>query len=102
MAIDLSGLDRVSDLMKEAAPADAGGVAKILVAHIEPDPDQPRKTFKAETIAELASSMEAHGLIQPITVRTTPTGYIIHTGERRWRAAKLLGWARLTRLCATT
>jgi ParB family chromosome partitioning protein len=78
MAIDLRGLDRVSDLMTTQAPADAAGVAKILIAHIEPDPDQPRKTFKAETIAELASSMQAHGLIQPITVRTTKTGYIIH------------------------
>ncbi|MCZ2134627.1 MAG: ParB/RepB/Spo0J family partition protein [Burkholderiales bacterium] len=94
MAIDLSGLKNVSDLMKEA-PADAGGVAKILVAHIEPDPDQPRKTFRPETIAELAASMQAHGLIQPITVRTTPTGYIIHTGERRWRAAKQLGWVEI-------
>ena len=57
---------------------------------IEPNPDQPRKDFDEEALQELAESISAHGLIQPLTVRETNPGYYqIIAGERRWRA-----WAR--------
>jgi len=57
---------------------------------IEPDPDQPRKRFDEEALAELARSIKANGLIQPIVVRAMEGGrYQIIAGERRWRASGL-------------
>jgi len=66
-------------------------VRSIRVDHISPDPDQPRQTFDEEKIEELASSIRADGLLQPIRVREDirdPTRFIIIAGERRWRAAQ--------------
>lgn len=60
---------------------------------ISPCKNQPRKTFKEESIKELAESMEANGLLLPIIIRPNfNNGYEIVAGERRYRAAKLLGW----------
>lgn len=57
---------------------------------IEPDPNQPRKAMEEEGLQELADSILAHGVLQPITVEALPDGkYRIVTGERRWRAAKI-------------
>lgn len=70
-----------------AAPA-AGGVATIAVADIHPNPDQPRRHFSEEKLAELAESIGRHGIIQPIVVRPHGKGYQIVAGERRWRAAQ--------------
>jgi ParB family transcriptional regulator, chromosome partitioning protein len=66
-------------------------LAKISLSQIAPNPDQPRKVFDAGALNELAQSIKARGLLQPITVR--PIGkdsYQIVAGERRWRAYKLL------------
>lgn len=57
---------------------------------IEPNPDQPRQDFDEEELQALADSISVHGVIQPLTVRETGTGYYqIIAGERRWRAARL-------------
>ena len=64
----------------------------ILLNLIDPDPDQPRQHFDDTKLAELAASMESKGLVVPIMVRPTGERYTIVHGERRWRAAKLLGW----------
>lgn len=57
---------------------------------IEPNPDQPRQDFDEEELQALADSIAVHGVIQPLTVRETGTGYYqIIAGERRWRAARL-------------
>jgi len=56
------------------------------VDRIQPDPNQPRKTFSEESIASLAESIQAKGLLQPIAVRKTEDGFILVAGERRWRA----------------
>lgn len=53
--------------------------------------EQPRKSFDDEKIAELAQSIKEHGIIQPIVLNKKGNSYIIVAGERRWRAAKLLG-----------
>ena len=53
--------------------------------------DQPRKSFDDEKIAELAQSIKEHGIIQPIILNKKDDHYIIIAGERRWRAAKLVG-----------
>lgn len=63
-------------------------------AHIEPDPQQPRKEFDPEHIESLGNSILAEGLLQPVTVRlhpTKPDHYLIVTGECRWRAHCLKG-----------
>src|SRR3954453_23924003 len=59
-------------------------------AKIRSNPDQPRKTFSDEQIADLAATMAKEGQLQPILVRSDPSvhnGWIIVAGERRWRAA---------------
>lgn len=64
---------------------------RIAVSKIDPDPGQPRKDFDETALNELAASIEARGLIQAIVVRPSKRGrFIIVTGERRWRAHKLL------------
>jgi len=65
---------------------------KLQTASVIPNPDQPRKRFNPEALAELAASIKENGLIQPITVRALPEGrYMIVAGERRWRAHVLAG-----------
>jgi ParB family chromosome partitioning protein len=69
-----------------------GGVLRLPLGRIEPNPEQPRKTFSDESIAELADSIKRHGLIQPIIVEAIEGGrYRIVAGERRWRAATVAG-----------
>jgi len=62
---------------------------------IEPDPEQPRKSFDEEKIRELADSIKYHGLLQPILVRPNDGKYQIVHGERRYRACKLVGLTEL-------
>jgi ParB family chromosome partitioning protein len=64
----------------------------IPLEQLGPNKEQPRETFDAEKLEELAQSIQANGLIQPITVRRENSGmYTIIAGERRWRAARLAG-----------
>ena len=60
---------------------------------IEPNPLQPRRIFQDERLAELAQSIRANGIIQPLVVRHVDDHYQLVAGERRWRAAKLAGVA---------
>ncbi|MCZ4341828.1 ParB/RepB/Spo0J family partition protein [Sphingomonadaceae bacterium G21617-S1] len=66
------------------------GIQLIQVAAISANPDQPRRHFDEEKLAELAASIATRGLIQPILLRPRPNGhgYQIIAGERRWRAAQ--------------
>ncbi|MBQ9894094.1 MAG: ParB/RepB/Spo0J family partition protein [Ruminococcus sp.] len=65
---------------------------KLRTSELEPNRDQPRKNFSDEAISALADSIREHGMIQPILVRPTSTGgYQIVAGERRWRAARMVG-----------
>jgi len=61
------------------------------INEISPNPNQPRKLFDSEMIDELAESIKAHGIIQPIIVKAVNSGYEIIAGERRWRAARKAG-----------
>ena len=64
----------------------------LRTSEIEPNRDQPRKVFSDEAIAALADSIREYGVLQPILVRPLGTGmYQIVAGERRWRAARMLG-----------
>jgi ParB family transcriptional regulator, chromosome partitioning protein len=63
---------------------------------IEPNPDQPRLNFDEKKLDELAQSIQANGLVQPILLRRLPHGhYQIVAGERRWRAAQRAGIQRI-------
>lgn len=73
----------------------AGEIVYIDINDIKPNSRQPRKTFNEEKIDELASSIEAHGLIQPIMVRGAEKGFELVAGERRWRAARKAGLKKI-------
>ena len=95
------GLGRgLSALLGDANEGDGlrGGVREIDVSAIAPNPQQPRRHFAEEAIAELAESIERRGVLQPILVRDLGGGkYELVAGERRWRAAQR---ARLHRIPA--
>lgn len=78
---------------------DAAGsslISEIAIDSIHPNPEQPRRLFDDESLAELATSIRNLGLIQPITVRMIDQeSYMIISGERRWRASKLAGLATI-------
>ena len=80
----------VKDTLEKTENAD--GVTIIKLRDIEPNKNQPRKTFDAEKLEALAESLKNHGIVQPILVKKEKSGmYTIIAGERRWRAAKLAG-----------
>lgn len=68
---------------------------EIMLIQIVPSKSNPRKSFDESSIKDLAESMKANGLIQPITLRMDADGFEIVAGERRFRAAQLLGWDRI-------
>ena len=89
-----SGLGRGLDaIFMENSVDESGAVTMLRLSEIEPNPDQPRRTFDPESLAQLAESIAQNGLIQPIVVRSAASDgyYQIVAGERRWRACKLAG-----------
>ncbi len=82
----------LGDYMEEAPRREA---QLIDVKSIGPNPQQPRKTFSAEELAELAQSIKENGLLQPLLLRPAPKApgkYELVAGERRLRAVRGLGW----------
>ena len=74
----------------------ASGVSVIRISDIEVNKSQPRRTFDDASLAELSQSIAAHGVIQPIAVKSTGGGfYKIIAGERRFRAAKMAGLSEI-------
>lgn len=85
------GLDALFDI-KESVQEEKDSISEIRISLLEPNPDQPRKTFDEEQLKVLSESIKKHGMIQPIIVKSENNGfYRIIAGERRWRAAKLCG-----------
>ena len=74
------------------------GPAEIPIDQIERNPYQPRTTFAEEALAELAASIAAHGVLQPVLVTETLDGYRLVAGERRLRAAQMAGLERIPAL----
>ena len=66
-------------------------VQYISLAQLSPNPQQPRRSFDEAALRELADSIRAYGILQPLTVRRTPGGYQLVAGERRMRAARIAG-----------
>ncbi len=92
-----TGLGRgLSALLDEAVRAPRGddreaasrGVSEVEVGQIRPNPHQPRQHFDSDSLDELAASIAAKGVLQPILLRPAGDGYEIIAGERRWRAAQ--------------
>ncbi len=73
------------------APAQPSGIQDVTVAQVAPNPRQPRREFDQRGIEELAESIRAEGLMQPIVVRKLPQGFELIAGERRLRAFRHLG-----------
>ena len=66
-------------------------VYKVALEMVEPNPDQPRKSFNNESLIELSQSIRSNGIIQPIVVRKDGEKYVIIAGERRYRASIMAG-----------
>lgn len=66
-------------------------IQKINLSKIKANPYQPRKTFDDDRLSDLATSIQTHGVLQPIVLRQTVQGYYIVVGERRFRASQLAG-----------
>jgi ParB family chromosome partitioning protein len=77
--------------MKLPSLYDSRKILNLSVSEIAPNPNQPRKQFDRDSLGELADSIRRYGVLQPLTVRKTPSGYELVAGERRLRAAKLAG-----------
>ncbi|MFN7341475.1 MAG: ParB/RepB/Spo0J family partition protein [Opitutia bacterium] len=73
------------------APVQPAGIQDVPVAQVAPNPRQPRREFDQRGIEELAESIRAEGLMQPIVVRKVPQGFELIAGERRLRAFRHLG-----------
>ena len=91
------GLGRGLDALLSSTPTPEKGetLVEIDLGMIEPNPLQPRKTFAPGALAELTTSIRTSGVIQPIVVRRARDGYQLIAGERRWRAAREAGLARI-------
>jgi ParB family chromosome partitioning protein len=81
----------IKALLEDFDLTDESKVIKISINRIKPNPNQPRKHIKEETLKELAESIKQKGIIQPIIVREKEGYYEIIAGERRWRAAQIAG-----------
>jgi ParB family transcriptional regulator, chromosome partitioning protein len=90
---DLGISELLSDMQTNKAQANTPNLHHIPVEYIEPGTYQPRKEIDPESLEELANSIRAQGIIQPILVRPTTkaNNYELIAGERRWRAAQLAG-----------
>ena len=85
------GLDSLIS-MTEIRTDGSSAINEIEIEKIDPNPDQPRRTFDEESLRELAMSIRELGIIQPLSLRMNADGrYSIIAGERRWRAATLAG-----------
>ncbi|MGM9838333.1 MAG: ParB/RepB/Spo0J family partition protein [Paludibacteraceae bacterium] len=91
----MTGLGRGLDALIDTTHVDTNGgssISEVELSKIVANPDQPRRTFDEEALAELSDSIREHGVISPITLRKNDDGtYMIIAGERRYRASKLAG-----------
>lgn len=99
MSVNKHGLGRGIDVLFRNIPAESGnqqddkGSTVLPVAVLRPCPNQPRRVFEDQPLQELAESIRSQGIVQPLLVRPISGGthYEIVAGERRYRAAKLVG-----------
>ncbi len=92
MAIKKGGLGKGLSAIFLENDNESTGSIMLPISEIEPNRSQPRHDFNEETLRELADSIAAHGVLQPLLVRPMPEGgYQLVAGERRWRASRMAG-----------
>ncbi len=80
------------DLLSPDEPGTVTEVHRIAIERISSNPHQPRQTFDADALQDLAASIREHGILQPVLVRPRADGHFqLIAGERRWRAARIAG-----------
>jgi len=89
------GLGRGLGALLSSTPTDGDTLLDVEVDQIEVNPNQPRKAFDSNALRELAASIRASGVIQPVIVRRQGSGFQLVAGERRWRAARQAGLPRI-------
>jgi ParB family chromosome partitioning protein len=90
------GLEALLGPVSREQAAQDGALREVNVQSIRPNPFQPRRTIEPAQLQELADSIAAAGLLQPIVVREAAGGqYELIAGERRWRAVQKLGWTKV-------
>lgn len=86
----------LSALLSSTVAAPVQGLSEVPVGLIDPSPQQPRTEFDEAALQELAESIRANGVLQPVILRPAPGGrYFLIAGERRWRAAQQAGLSRI-------
>jgi len=94
--VSKKALGRGIDALLSGGDGDAGlethaGVEHVPISQLRPNPNQPRKDFNPDSLAELAQSIKQKGIIQPVLVEDTGDGFLMIAGERRYRAAQMAG-----------
>src|SRR5881628_3661015 len=89
------GLGRGLGALLASEPTEVETLVDVPIDQIEVNPNQPRKVFDFTALDELAASIKSSGVIQPIIVRRLGGAYQLIAGERRWRAARQAGLARI-------
>lgn len=87
---------KLADELRRSAEQNSSiqGVMRIPISQIVPNPDQPRRQFSDDTLQELADSIRQHNVLQAVTVsKLSDTQYRLIAGERRYRAARMVGLA---------
>lgn len=101
MALKKKGLGRgLSNLIPDAPIFQSGGSPSgefqyVNLDDIDPNPKQPRRTFKQQELQELANTIENVGVIEPVIVRKKGERFLLISGERRWRASRLAGFKKI-------
>lgn len=85
----------LEDIAEEEKVQEGEVIQSLKIIDVEPNRDQPRRTFDEESIEELAGSIKEYGVIQPIIVTKQEDYYQIVAGERRWRASKKAGLSEI-------
>ena len=92
MAVKKGGLGKGLSAIFLENDNESTGSTILAISEIEPNRSQPRRDFDEESLRELADSIAAHGVLQPLLVRPMPEGgYQLVAGERRWRASRMAG-----------
>jgi ParB family transcriptional regulator, chromosome partitioning protein len=89
------GLGRGLGALLASTPTEGEALIEVPLEEISPNPNQPRRALDPSSLEELAASIKASGVLQPVIVRKTPRGYELIAGERRWRAARQAGLERI-------
>ncbi|HOV69288.1 MAG TPA: ParB/RepB/Spo0J family partition protein [Clostridia bacterium] len=84
-------LGRGLESLIPTAREEANSVIEVDINLIDPNQNQPRKAFVEQSLNELAESISAHGIVQPLLLQKKGGRYLIIAGERRWRAARIAG-----------